>query len=123
MDDPVATGIDVVDVARFAERLAQYPRMRSLVFTDGEYARAAGARVSERLAARFAAKEAAFKALGAGWPQVRYRDVEIDCTGDGAPLLQLHGRAATLAGGRRAALTMSHAAGIAVAHVTLMGGR
>ena len=62
-----SVGIDLVRVSRVAESLAQFgERFLQRVFTDGEvaYARSAPSLMAERLAARFAAKEAAVKALG-----------------------------------------------------------
>ncbi len=57
-------GIDLVDVARFALALERHPRLAERLFTDGERRDAKGR--PERLAARFAAKEAVLKTFGVG---------------------------------------------------------
>ena len=113
-----AIGVDVVDVTRFSSRLKQWPRLRRVLFTDRELA----VTQPERLAARFAAKEAAFKALGDGWPHVGYHDVEVVAS-DAAPALRLSGRAAALAGNRTLAVSLSHDGDIAMAGVVAFGGR
>ncbi len=50
-----------------------------------------------RLAGRWAAKEAAAKALGTGWQGIRYTDIEIQRLASGAPAVRLHGAAAAVA--------------------------
>jgi holo-[acyl-carrier protein] synthase len=114
-------GIDLVSVPQIAASLATFgERFLGRVFTAGEiaYARAAPALTAERLAARFAAKEAARKALdldGVGW-----REVEVIRTASGAPALRLHGRAA--AGVTDLAVSLSHegdhATAVVIATVT-----
>jgi holo-[acyl-carrier protein] synthase len=75
------------------------------------------ARQAERLAARFAAKEAAIKAFDLSASGVSWRDLEVRCDSRGVCRLHLHGRAAALAGVREAALSFSHRRGHAVAVV------
>ena len=102
-------GIDLVQISRIEESIRAFgERFLRRVFTAGElaYARSAPASTSERLAARFAAKEAAKKALGldgVGWT-----DIEILRAADGACQLALHGAAGGVAGTCRTALSMSH---------------
>ena len=61
------------------------------------------------LAARFAAKEAAMKALGTGWKRgVRWVDLEVVRRPGSAPEMVLHGRSAQLGGGRRFLVSLSH---------------
>lgn len=92
-------GIDLVQVSRVAESMAAFgDRFARRVFTDDElaYARTAASPddVARRLAARFAAKEAAKKALrldGVGW-----RDIEVTRAPSGAVELALHGAAARI---------------------------
>ena len=117
MRSGLATGVDLVDVARFERAVERRPRLLDRIFTDGERAECAGA--GERLAARFAAKEATFKALGSGWPSIGYRDVEIVSADTGAPRVTFHGEAAHLAGRREIAVSLSHSAGLAVAQVVM----
>jgi holo-[acyl-carrier protein] synthase len=113
----VGLGVDVVDVTRFAASLERTPSLADRLFTAGE--RSAG-RV-ERLAARFAAKEALAKALGAPGG-LRWQDAEV-CTGrDGAPRLELSGgvaEAAALRGVQSWHVSLSHDGGMALAVVIL----
>lgn len=110
----VRVGIDTVSLANLRESLAAFgSRFVCRLFTEGEQAAAASQADGglDRLAARFAAKEAAIKALGLGELGVNWRDIEVVRQADGAPRLQLHGRAARHAhalGVRDLALSMSH---------------
>jgi holo-[acyl-carrier protein] synthase len=113
----VGVGIDVVDVARFARSLSRTPRLAERVLTEAE--RAVGR--PERLAARFAAKEALAKALGAP-PGLSWHDAEVLRTDGGEPRLELRGTveaAARRRGARSWHLSMSHDGGIATAVVLL----
>jgi len=77
----------------------------------------------ERYAARFAAKEAAMKALGTGWNHgVRWRDCEVVRMPGGRPTMQFHGKAGEFAarlGVRNIALSISHTEEQAIAQVIL----
>ena len=121
-------GLDLVDIGRVAAVLDRHPaRARRRLFTPGEVAycdrRTEPARV---FAARFAAKEARYKAL-AGTPEARlisWQDLEVVSDPDGRPRLVLHGAAAARAaelGVRQAHLTLTHADGMAAAVVVLDG--
>lgn len=118
-------GTDLVDVDRFRTVLARRPRLADRVFTPGER-RDAGRRrdPAPPLAARFAAKEAAMKALGVGLGTVALRDLEVVREASGRPRLRLHGTAARRA---RAAgidgwlVTLSHTDTAAVATVVAVG--
>jgi len=88
----VTIGIDLLEVDRLARALERRPRLAERLFTDAERALAGAS--TQRLAARFCAKEAVAKALRLeawGW-----RDVEV-LGGDGPPVLHLHGAAAARA--------------------------
>lgn len=117
-------GIDIVDVPRFRALLARRPRIAERLFTPGERAYAeTRADPTERLAARFAAKEAAMKALGAGFGDVAFREVEVVRADSGQVGLRLSGRAAARA--RAAGVTgwhvsLSHTADLAVAVAVAM---
>lgn len=118
MGRELAIGVDLVEVDRFTRALRRWPSLKERVFTPCELTTCLGApNPDESLAARFAAKEAAFKALGDGWPRIGYHDVEIVTLDDGAPALCLTGRAAALARRRAFALSLSHDGGMAMAGV------
>ena len=90
----IGIGIDLVDVGRLGRVLARRPGMAERLFTDEErQVPLAG------LAARFAAKEAAMKALGVGLGAFGFHDVAIRRQEGGAPLLLVTGAAAQLAEG------------------------
>src|SRR5437773_6968302 len=112
----VGTGIDIAEVHRIAEAMERFGnRFLHRVFTEGEmrYCDSKANRV-ERYAARFAAKEAAMKALGTGWNHgVRWRDCEVVRKPGGRPTMTFHGRAGEFAlklGVKNAALSISHTA-------------
>ncbi len=112
----VGVGIDVVDVARFEASLDRTPGMRARLFTTLERERPIAS-----LAARFAAKEALAKALGA--PEgLHWVDAEVRSDASGQPSLHMVGsvaaRAKQLAVGS-VHVSMSHDAGIASAVVVL----
>lgn len=114
----IGVGIDVVDVARFAATLARTPRLVPRLFTDAEQRLP-----SASLAARFAAKEALAKALGAP-VGLSWRDAEVHRGPDGRPRLALAGTVAARAGElgvRSTHLSLSHDAGIASAVVLVEG--
>ena len=112
----VGVGIDVVDLSRFEDSLRRTPGLRERLFTPAE------ARLPPAsLAARFAAKEALAKALGApanlGW-----HDAEVVSEESGRPLFTLRGTVAARAaevGAVHVHLSLSHDAGIASAVVVL----
>ena len=121
----LGVGIDVVDVPRFRRLLDKHgERFRRRVFTAAELDLAAATTQAElTLAARFAAKEAAMKALGTGWSEdVTFRDLEIGRDSRGAPRLTLRGGAKRQAddlGVRRCHVSLSHVEAAAVAVVVL----
>jgi holo-[acyl-carrier protein] synthase len=91
-------GTDVVDLDRFRLALRRTPGMVERVFTEGERSYALRKRdPTERLAARFAVKEATMKALGVGLGAFKFHDVEVTKARTGEPSLVLVGRAAELA--------------------------
>ena len=121
----IAIGIDVIEIARVTEVFSRRgERFRKRVFTDAEidYCEQRASRMAS-YAARFAAKEAAMKALGTGWSDgVRWRDIEIVRGEKGAPALQLHGRALERLheiGARRVHVSLTHSEQIAMAEVIL----
>ena len=110
-------GIDVVDIERIRTTLARYPeRFRRRVLTPPED-RYCGARV-ERVAGRWAAKEAVSKVLGLGVRGVGWREIEVLPNRAGQPQVRLHARAAQRAaamGLRDVTVSISHERGVAVA--------
>ena len=112
----IGVGIDVVDVARFGATLERTPRLRDRLFTDGER----GLPLAS-LAARFAAKEALAKALGA--PEgLAWHDAEVVSHPSGRPLFAISGTVAARSaelGAAHVHLSLSHDAGIASAVVVL----
>lgn len=119
----VGTGIDIAETARIEEAMGRHgERFARRLFTPGEIAYCEQFKnKAERYAARFAAKEAAFKALGTGWRDgVRWRDVEVIHQASGKPELRLAGRAEELArrqGVARIAVSLSHSNRYVVAQV------
>jgi holo-[acyl-carrier protein] synthase len=91
----IGVGVDIVDVARFTRALERHPTMLGRLFTDAER-QDANAR-PERLAARFAAKEAVLKTLQVGFGAAPWKSIEIRRSLSGAPWVLLHGQAALLA--------------------------
>lgn len=93
---PVSVGIDLVAVGEVEEAVAAHgERYLSRVFTEREQRAACGN--PGRLAAGFAAKEAALKALGRVDEAIPWRSVALHRNGRGAPSLELEGEAARLA--------------------------
>jgi holo-[acyl-carrier protein] synthase len=120
-------GIDVCPVERIGGIVERHGELfTERVFTDGERNHAGDGPVrDERLAARWAAKEAAIKALSAP-DGLRWHDMEVVNDEAGAATLELRGNAAARAqelGVERVWLSISHAGGVAVATVILEGGR
>ena len=115
----IGVGIDVVDIARFGESLDRTPGLRERLFTPAEAARPLAS-----LAARFAAKEALAKALGAPG-DMAWHDAEVVSEDSGRPLLRAarHRRwpAPTTSAPTTVHLSLSHDAGIASAVVVLEG--
>lgn len=112
----VGVGIDVVDIGRFEESLERTPAMRERLFTPAERSRSTAS-----LAARFAAKEALAKALGAP-TGMAWLDAEVVNEASGNPQFEIRGSVlarAEVLGTRSIHLSLSHDAGIASAMVIL----
>ena len=121
----VGIGIDIIEVARIREALLRTERFRERIFTGAErsYCDSRGAVSAEHYAARFAAKEAALKALQTGWSGgISWQDVEISAKESGAPLITFHGRARELyeaSGATTAHISIAHTTEHAIAQVIL----
>ncbi len=116
----IRVGIDILAVERVSRLLRENAGIEDEVFTAREIEYCARrARPDEHLAARFAAKEAVLKAIGTGVARgLRWTDVEILRDGAGRPRVELHGRAAALAGAQGISeidVSLSHSGGLAVA--------
>jgi holo-[acyl-carrier protein] synthase len=111
-DVVIGIGSDLVDVERMRRVLARTPRLVDRLFSADERAYAERRRdPTERLAARFAAKEAVMKAMGVGLWQFPLRDIEVVRAESGQPSVLLHGKAAAVADERGVTewrLTLSH---------------
>ena len=107
-------GIDVIENARIRESLQRFgARFLSRIYTEEEMAYCKKCAHPEiHFAARFAAKEAAFKALGTGWARgVKWKDVEVKRLQSGKPELHLYGEALAIAnslGATRFFVSLTH---------------
>ena len=121
----ISIGIDIIEVARVRQVLRRTPRFAERVFTTGErdYCERRGVVAPQHYAARFAAKEAALKALGTGWSGgLAWQDIEVVSDAAGAPSLTFHNLARELlerSGATAAHLSMSHTTEHAIAQVVL----
>ena len=122
----VGTGVDIIEVDRI-ERALTRPvtgtRFRARVYTEREtsYCESRGRPRFQSYAARFAAKEAAMKAMGTGWNRnVGWSEIEVVRERGHAPTIVLHGKSAEFArrrGIKHFHLSLSHTASGAIAHV------
>lgn len=122
----IGLGLDATDIPRIERTIARYgDRFLHRIFTEGEIAYCRRRRnAAPHFAGRFAAKEAAMKALGTGRSRgVTWRDIEVIRRG-GPPQLQLHGAAAERSralGAQSSLLTITHSETLAIAQVLLLG--
>ncbi|MEE8162145.1 MAG: holo-ACP synthase [Acidobacteriota bacterium] len=120
----VGIGIDIVEIHRIREALEGNQTLEKKVFTDEEigYCRQRKNK-NQHFGGRFAAKEAALKALGTGWSQgIHWKDVEIIDGAQGRPTLVFHGTAKEVfekSGAQRTHLSITHSSEHAVAVVVL----
>jgi len=121
----IGTGIDIVEIARFRKILAgSGDRFLKRVFTPEEQRFClAKQNPAQHFAARFAAKEAVFKALGTGWANgVTWLDAEVSRQEHNAPVILLHGVAQEIAatkGVRQIHLSLTHTDNYAAATAIL----
>jgi holo-[acyl-carrier protein] synthase len=118
----IGVGVDIVDIEVFKSRLDDGMIEHLYLPREIEYC-SGRARPWESYAARFAAKEAVFKALGAGLSQgMRWRDVEVLKGDSGEVTVRLHGKAleeADVKGVSSVCLSMSHTGISAIAIVVM----
>ena len=121
----MGTGTDIIEIARIRASIERYgARFVERIFTPGEIAYCKRKKnAAESYAGRFAAKEAAAKALGTGISRgVTWREIEVVRRPGERPTLQLHGRAAVRAatlGAMAASVSISHSRELALATVLL----
>jgi holo-[acyl-carrier protein] synthase len=119
-------GLDLTEVGRIAGVLERHAdRFLARVFREGEILRSRRhpRAFAEHIAGRFAAKEAAMKALGTGWRGIAFHEIEVGRDARGKPLLSFHGRALDRARALRvvsAEVTITHGRDIAAAVVALV---
>ena len=127
MHEVIGIGIDLVDCARIERMLGDHEQaFLDRVYTAAEQAYCARSRNRiERLAARYAAKEAVLKAIGTGMRDgMSWTEIEVSHDVLGAPGVGLTGAVARTASERgvvRLHLSLTHAGGVAMAQVTAMG--
>jgi holo-[acyl-carrier protein] synthase len=121
----IGLGIDAIDIGRFRAVLNRRPALAARLFTDDERAYAHRRRdPAPSLAARFAAKEAAMKALGVGLGAFGWKDVEVVTSAAGRPSLAVRGAAAALAddqGVGKWQVSLTHTESLAQAVVAALG--
>ena len=121
----IGSGIDLAEIGRIQQSMDRYgKRFLDRVYTPAEQAYCLRKRhAAESFAARFAAKEAAAKALGTGISHgVNWLEIEVVRERGGRPAIQFHGRAAQIAkllGVAHAALSITHTSSLAMANVLL----
>jgi len=115
------SGIDIIEIDRIQNVLIKHPeRFLRKIFTEYEINYCRGR--STQLAARFASKEAAMKALGTGIRGVGWREIEVQRLRSGKPYIILHGRAKKRAesmGIKKIELSISHSKNLATAMVIM----
>lgn len=119
-------GIDIVQISRIEDMACRHERSLGKFFTEAElaYCRCRQRQQYASLAGIFAAKEAFFKALGTGFRQGKWTDVEVSHTELGAPVFVLHGwykEAAAAISRELPALSISHDGAYAIAQVVMEG--
>ena len=115
----LAVGVDIIEIQRIEQAIANWKN----AFLERIYTRTELEHCQNRissLAARFAGKEAVMKTLGTGAAGINWRDIEILANGNGAPLINLYGKAKDKAGEigiTELAISLSHSDQYAIAFV------
>lgn len=119
----LVSGVDMIEIKRLEDAIARHgDHFLMRIFTAGELHACQGR--AESLAARFAAKEAAAKALGHGIGEIGWREIEVVGDENNAPMLRLHGMAERKARDRGLeswSLSLTHTHDHALAFVVALG--
>jgi len=126
----IVHGIDLVDFARIEQMCQRHgKRFEERIFTDKErqYARSNRGNATEKLAGRFAAKEAVMKLLGTGWRgKICWRDIEVTNNALGKPEVSLSGQVRQLARQMhlgQVSVSITHTANFAIASAIALAGK
>jgi len=118
-----SVGVDLTEVSRIRKLIDRYgDRFLDRVFTSTEieYCKSKRQGSAQSFAARYAAKEAVFKSTGLGLrTHMRWHDIEVRNDANGRPQLHLSGHVATLLEGKKAHISLSHTADMAIAMVVV----
>jgi len=124
----IGHGVDIVEIARIAAMLQDHGERfldRCFTLAERDYAESAPKQREQRYAVRFAAKEAALKALGTGWRNgISWRDIGVVNEPSGRPVLNITGRCADLASQMSISswqVSLSHTGSMAIASVIAYG--
>lgn len=119
----LGVGVDIVEIRRIKEAISKNANFIDKMFSKNEieYLKSRNLR-PEFVAGRFAAKEAVAKALGTGFSGFEFKDIEIDRTAAGKPLVVLRGKAKLMAqkyGNYKFHISISHGVDSAIAYAVM----
>jgi holo-[acyl-carrier protein] synthase len=119
----IGVGVDIVEIRRIKEAISKHANFIDRMFSKNEieYLKSRNLR-PEFVAGRFAAKEAVVKALGTGFSGFEFKDIEIDRTAAGKPLVVLKGKAKLIAqkyGNYKIHVSISHGIDNAIAYAVM----
>ncbi|MBC2579565.1 holo-ACP synthase [Clostridium sp. DJ247] len=119
----LGVGVDIVEIRRIKEAIDKHANFIDRIFSKNEieYLKSRNLR-PEFVSGRFAAKEAVAKALGTGFSGFEFKDIEIDRTAAGKPIVVLKGKAKLLAqkyGNYKIHLSISHGVDSAIAYAVM----
>ena len=119
----LGVGVDIVEIRRIKEAISKNSSFIDRMFSKNEieYLKSRNLR-AEFVAGRFAAKEAVSKALGTGFSGFEFKDIEIDRTAAGKPLVVLRGKAKLMAqkyGNYKIHVSISHGVDNAIAYAIM----
>lgn len=119
----LSSGIDLIEIERIQKALDRHgERFLNRIYTPAEIKISRGS--ASELAARFAAKEAASKALGTGIGPISWKEIEVINKPSGKPILRLYGRAKAIAQAQSLetwSVSLTHSRGMAAAVVVCVG--